>query len=205
MLVGPFCDDPSRWAGIEDGLDYVSVEDGTRFRLCKPDEDDLLIWSPDFAVKNNSKEKIKYLLAAQLRDLEQVFRDYVQHAESKSSAPGGSPCVATTEGLLLRRPIHGLPAFHLIGKEVERSMQDDYAVVSDVKPLEYGIQQSGATNAPLSDNRSIARLLEEKIEAVPIKELARQTGVDRNTIRRVLPGQRVHGKTRLKLLKAISS
>jgi hypothetical protein len=58
---------------------------------------------------------------------------------------------------------------------------------------------------PLSDNRAIAQFLEEKIRAVRIKELARQTGVDRNTIRRVLRGERIQAKTRLKLLKAISS
>ena len=204
MLIGPFSDDPTHWAGIEDGPDYVSVEDGTQFRHCKPDEDELLIWNPDFAIKKNSKP-IKYLLSAQLRDLEQVFRDYVQHVEAKSLAPGGPPCDANTQGLLQRRPIHGVAPFRLIGKEVDRSAQDDYAVVSDVTPLEYGTPQGAKVNVPLSDNRAIAELLEEKLKAVHIKELARWTGIDRNTIRRVLRGERVHAKTRLKLLKVISS
>ena len=203
MLVGPFSDDPRRWAGIEDGPDYVSVEDGARFRLCKPEEDEILIWNPDFAARKNSKTT-KYLLSAQLRDLEQVFRDYVQHPESKSLAPDGSPCVANTRGLLLRRPIRGFAPFRLIGKEVDRSAQDDYAVVSDITPLEYGSPQGVKANAPLSDNRAIAELLEEKLKAVPIKELARQTGIDRNTIRRVLRGERVHAKTRLKLTSVLS-
>jgi hypothetical protein len=30
-LIAPFCDDPSRWAGLNDGLDYISVEDGKTF------------------------------------------------------------------------------------------------------------------------------------------------------------------------------
>ena len=70
-LVGPFCDDPSKWAGVKNGPDYVSVEDGTVFRLCKPGEDETL---PGAAVKRSATKTTKYLLSAQLRDLEQVFR-----------------------------------------------------------------------------------------------------------------------------------
>jgi transcriptional regulator with XRE-family HTH domain len=47
-------------------------------------------------------------------------------------------------------------------------------------------------------------MLERKLKMIPIKELARQTGVDRNAIRRVLRGERVHSKTRTKLLKAVA-
>jgi hypothetical protein len=121
-LVGPFCDDPSKWVGIEDEPDYVSVEDGTLFRLCKPDEDEIL---PGFAVNETSKKGTKYLLSAQLRDLEQVFQDYVQHPESKSLAPDGSPCTATTHGLLRRRPIRGIPPLCLMGKEVDPGLPGD--------------------------------------------------------------------------------
>jgi hypothetical protein len=54
-LIAPFCDDPSRWTGLKDGLEYISVEDGTRFRICKPDEEELL-WKPG-AVGKSSKGK----------------------------------------------------------------------------------------------------------------------------------------------------
>lgn len=196
-LVGAFCDDPTKWAGARDGPDYVSVEDGALFRICKPNE--IL---PGTAIKTKAT---KYLLAAQLRDLEQVFRDYVRHPEAKSLAPDGSPCAATTHGLLRRRPIHGVPPFLLIGKEVDRSAQDDYAVFSDVKPLEYGSSQTSKARVPPSLQSSIVQMLEQKLKSTPIKELARQTGVDRNAIRRVLRGERVHAKTRAKLLKAAST
>jgi hypothetical protein len=199
-LVGPFCDDPTKWAGAKDGPDYVSVEDGMLFRLCKPGE-----FVPGAAVGKNSTAATKYLLSAQLRDLEQVFRDYVQHPEAKSLAPDGSPCTATTRGLLRRRPILGVPPFRLIGKEVDRSAQDDYAVFSDVKPLEYGSSQSGEANFSLSSQNSVVQMLEQKLKSIPIKELARQTGVDRNAIRRVLRRQRVQAKTRAKLLKAAAN
>lgn len=200
-LVGPFCDDPTKWAGLEDGPDYVSVEDGTLFRLCKPGEDEFV---PGAAVGKNSTTVTKYLLSAQLRDLEQVFRDYVQHPEAKSLAPDGTPCTATTYGLLRRRPIHGVPPFRLIGKEVDRSAQADYAVFSDAKALDYGSSQS-EENVLMDNRNSIVQMLEQRLKSIPIKELARQTGVDRNAIRRVLCGERVHSKTRLRLLKAASS
>jgi transcriptional regulator with XRE-family HTH domain len=72
------------------------------------------------------------------------------------------------------------------------------------KPLEYGPQPGYQANVPLSTHGAIAEILKQKIQAIPIKELARQTGVDRNAIRRVLRGERVHSKTRTKLLKAVS-
>jgi hypothetical protein len=194
-LVGPFCDDPTKWAGAKDGPDYVSVEDGMLFRLCKPGE----------IVPGTSIGKVstatKYLLSTQLRDLEQVFRDYVRHPEAKSLAPDGSPCAATTQGLLRRRPIQGVPPFRLIGKEVDRSAQDDYAVFSDVTPLEYGTSRSDEEGGSHS---SIIQLLQQRMKTIRIKELARQTGVDRNAIRRVLRGEHVQAKTRVKLLKAVA-
>jgi hypothetical protein len=178
----------------KDGPDYVSVEDGALFRLCKQGE--IL---PGTASKTKAA---KYLLAAQLRDLEQVFRDY---PEAKSLAPDGSPCRAATHGLLRRRPIHGLAPFRLMGKEIDRSIQDDFAVFSDSKPLEYGPQPLDQANVRLSTHGAITEMLKQRIQAISIKELARQTGVDRNTIRRVLRGERVHSKTRAKLLKAVAN
>ena len=91
-----------------------------------------------------------------------------------------------------------------MGQEVDRGMQDDYAVFSDVKPLEYGSSQSGEADVPLSNQSPIVQMLEMKLKTIPIKELARQAGVDRNAIRRVLRGERVHSETRAKLLKAVA-
>jgi helix-turn-helix protein len=83
-------------------------------------------------------------------------------------------------------------------------MQDDFAVLSDVETLEYRLSQEGETNAPSKGLSSIERMLERKLKTISIKELARQTGVDRNAIRRVLRGERVHAETRRRLLKDIS-
>lgn len=205
-LIAPFCDDPSRWTGLKDGLEYISVEDGTRFRICKPDEDELLIATPEFVVAKKLRA-IKYILSSQVRDFDMVFREYTQHPEAKSLAPDGSPCTGTTRGLLRRRPIEASTPFVPIGKEVDRSMQDDLNVFSDVRPIEY---QPIVQNQPRKPeiwpegHRYIARVLEKNIERLSTKELARKTGLDRNTIRRVRRGERVQPKTRLKLLKLAS-
>jgi hypothetical protein len=114
----------------------VSVEDRTRFRICKPDEDELL-WMSEGTGDKHSKERPKYILSSQVRDFYMIFREYTQHPEAKSLAPDGSPCTGTTRGLLRRRPIEAITPFGFIGKEVDRSMQDDLNVFSDVRSIEY--------------------------------------------------------------------
>jgi len=112
-LIAPFCDDPSRWTGLKNGLEYISVEDGTRFRICKPDEDELLISTPEVVGMKNSKERPKYILSSQVRDFDMVFREYTQHPEAKSLAPDGSPCTGTTRGLLRDDQSRQLPSASL--------------------------------------------------------------------------------------------
>lgn len=206
-LIAPFCDDPSRWTGLKDGLEYISVEDGTRFRICKPDEDELLISTPDFVVGKKLRA-VKYILSSQVRDFDMVFREYTQHPEAKSLAPDGSPCTGTTRGLLRRRPIEAITPFVPIGKEVDRSMQDDLNVFSDVRPIEYrpdGQQQTRKPDILPEGHRYVARILKQNIEKLSTRELARKTGLDRNTVRRVRRGERVHGKTRLKVLEVAAN
>lgn len=137
-----------------------------------------------------------------------VFREYTQHPEAKSLAPDGSPCAGTTRGLLRRRPIEATTPFRFIGKEVDRSMQDDLNVFSDVRPIEYradGEEQTHKTGILREGHHYIARVSEKNIENLSTKELARKTGLDRNTVRRVRRGQRVQPKTRLKLLKVAAN
>jgi hypothetical protein len=186
----------------------VSVEDRTRFRICKPDEDELLIWAPEVVGRKNFKERPKYILSSQVLDFDMVFREYTQHPEAKSLAPDGSPCTGTTRGLLRRRPIEAITPFRFIGKEVDRSMQDDLNVFSDVRPIEY---QANVQNEPSTSEiwprgpSHITRVLEQTVEKLSLKELARKTGLDRNTVRRVRRGERVKPQTRLKLLKVAAN
>jgi hypothetical protein len=89
-LIAPFCDDPSRWTGTKDGLEYVSVEDGTRFRICKPDEEELL-------TKANLAEQ---------GASEQVF----SHFSPNTSSSSGGQLVAVTfvTALGLTRPLQAM-------------------------------------------------------------------------------------------------
>jgi hypothetical protein len=175
-----------------------------RFRICKPDEEELL-WKPG-AVGKSPKGKTRYILSSQVRDFDMVFREYTQHPEAKSLAPDGSPCTGATRGLLRRRPIEAITPFVPIGKEVDRHMQDDLNVFSDIQPIEYrpDVQSQLRKREDWSEGHHyIARVLEKNIEKLSTKELARKTGLDRNTIRRMRRGERVQPKTRLILLKVL--
>jgi hypothetical protein len=135
-----------------------------------------------------------------------VFREYTQHPEAKSLAPDGSPCTGTTRGLLRRRPIEAITPFRFIGKEVDRRMQDDLNVFSDVRPIEYQpVVQSQPRRLEIwpEGHHYIARTLEKTLEKLSTKELARKTGLDRNTIRRVRRGNRVRRRTRVRLSKVL--
>jgi hypothetical protein len=87
-------------------------------------------------------------------------------------------------------------------------MQDDLNVFSDVRPIEYQpVVQSQTRRGEVwpEGHHYIASVLEKNVEKLSTKELARKTGLDRNTIRRVRRGERVHPKTRLKLLKVAAN
>ena len=192
-LIAPFCDQPSQWIGLRKGLEYTSIEDGKRFRICRPQEEELLIGTSDPVQHGNSKGGMHYLLSTQLRDFDQVFREYFRHPEFKSLAPDGSPCVADTHGLLRRRPIEAIMPFNLMGKEVDRHKQDDVNVLSDIRPLQY--EQSGGSSGIL-DPISIRRL-----QAQPRRHVMRITGLSQHAIERALRGERIQARTLLKLLK----
>lgn len=146
-LIAPFSEDRSRWIGIEDGLQYISVDDGKLFRICKRGEEHLLIWTPELI--KAKKHSVQYLLSTELRHLGQVFHDYVDHPEPKSLGPDGSACEAATRGLLRRRSIHAAGPFGLIGKEIDRHTQDDANVLSEAKVLSYeGSQGASRFLAP---------------------------------------------------------
>jgi hypothetical protein len=189
-LIAPFCEDRSRWTGLENGIEYISVEDGMRYRICKPGEEELLFWTPEFV---NAKRRIQYLMTTELRDFAQVFREYRNHPESKSLAPSDTACGEDTRGLLRRRPIQAVGPFGLRGKEVDRRAQDDNNVFSDDKPLNY---DEGASGYVTLDPKTIAKLRLE-----PRRHLRRITGLGQHTIERALRGEPIHQRTRNKLVK----
>jgi ribosome-binding protein aMBF1 (putative translation factor) len=84
-------------------------------------------------------------------------------------------------------------------------MQDDLNVFSDVKPIEYradGQQQTRKPDILREGHRYIARVLEQNVDKLSTKELARKTKLDRNTIRRVRRGERVHPKNTLETIES---
>jgi len=94
---------------------------------------------------------------------------------------------------LRRRPIEAILTFRLIGKEIDRHIQDDVNVLSDIRPPEY--QESGSTAGVLDP------ILIRKLQSQPIRRLMRITRSGQHTVERALRGERIHPRTRLKLMK----
>ena len=114
-----------------------------------------------------------------------ILRLYPLHPEYKSLAPDGSPCNSNTRGLLQRMHVIARQS-HYIGKETDRKWDQG----GDLSLLMFKPAQFDETgNMVVADPELI-----EELKAISLKELARVSGVDRNTIRkllRVLPIRRL--------------
>ena len=108
---------------------------------------------------------------------------------TKSLAPDGSPCKATSKGLLRRYPVT-TSGFHLIGKETERGWEDAEDITT-LLPSLVQYQQS---------SRTAGERLRELLLQIPLATLEQKTGLSRHTIVRARAGKRVHPKS-LQLLR----
>jgi len=122
-----------------------------------------------------------------------IFSQYRRHPEAKSLAPDGCPCGADSAGLLKRFCITA-SEFHLIGKETERSWQqnDD---ISTVVPM--------IITYP-DDKNSSTPNLRQVLQQISLETLERETGLSRHTILRVRRAQPVHTRS-LRLLRNVVS
>jgi hypothetical protein len=119
-----------------------------------------------------------------------IFSQYVKHPEYKSLAPDGRPCEADTHGLLGRYPVTANPEFHLIGKETERGWEQAEDISTLLRQLK---------RYERSDNTA-GKALRERLLAMSLDDLERDTGLSRHTIVRARRGQPVHPRS-LRLLK----
>lgn len=111
-----------------------------------------------------------------------ILRLYPFHAESKSLAPDGTPCNGSTRGLLQRMHIHAANS-RFIGKETDRKWEQggDFSLIN-FKPAQFD---------EFDKMVKADQALIEQITIMPIKALARNANVDRNTIRKILLGSPV--------------
>jgi hypothetical protein len=113
------------------------------------------------------------------------------HPESKSLAPDGAQCSASTRGLLKRASITaGTP--HYVGKETDRRWEqgEDMSLVS-FTPVEY---------SPIGKMATADQPLLTEMAKYPLREMMRKTGLSQHTLEAIRCGQLVRSRT-LAILK----
>jgi hypothetical protein len=111
-----------------------------------------------------------------------ILRLYLRHPESKSLGPDGSASTGATKGLLQRMHVVA-SRVRYIGKETDRQWErgEDFSLLT-FRPAQFdGIGTMAKAGPDLI----------QRAKDVPIKEIARRVDVDRNTIRKMLRGERV--------------
>jgi len=125
-----------------------------------------------------------------------VLRLYPCHPESKSPAPDGTPCAASTRGLLQRASVSAATSRY-VGKETDRRWEqgEDLSAVS-FTPVEYSPsgKMAVADTALLND-----------IAKHPMRELMRTTGLSQHTLEAIRNEKRVRLRTLAILKKELRS
>ena len=119
-----------------------------------------------------------------------ILCGYVQHPEIKSLGPAGENCKPHTRGLLRRMTING-GLQHCIGKEVSRFEQgkDDFIENIDDVCIHYDGGRVTANESLISE-----------ISGRGSRKTAKETGLDRKTIRAILNGKKVKASTLAKVV-----
>jgi hypothetical protein len=130
------------------------------------------------------------LSRADIVTLGDILCGYIQHPEIKSLGPDESKCRAHTRGLLQRMTING-GVHWCIGKEISRFEQgkDDFIENIDDMCIHYDNGRVAATDS-----------LVREISTRGLRKTAKETGLDRKTIRAVLNGKRVKATTLAKVV-----
>jgi len=116
-----------------------------------------------------------------------------KHPEAKSLAPDGTPCQATTSGLLQRAHVIA-GEFRYVGKETDRKWEegDDISVL-EFKTPEYGRGKKIVADASVAD----------EIRAIGIRKTMDLTKSSQHTIEKLIRGKAVKRETYEHVLKAI--
>jgi hypothetical protein len=124
-----------------------------------------------------------------------IMRLYGLHRECKSLGPDGMPCVGDTRGLLQRMHVTA-DRLRFIGKETDRKWErgEDLSLLA-FKPTLF--EESSKTVKADSNTMELLAL-------APIKAVAREAEVDRNTVRKVLRGLPVRALTLQRIVAAVA-
>lgn len=114
-----------------------------------------------------------------------VLRLYLCHPESKSLAPDGTPCVASTRGLLKRASIVAGKR-HYVGKETDRRWTQG----ADMSVLSFTLMEFHPSGMVIADPT-----LTDEIGKRGFRELMRKTGLSQHTIEAIRAGKPVRRAT----------
>jgi hypothetical protein len=103
---------------------------------------------------------------------------YQQHPEAKSLAPDGTPCTASTRGLLRRTHVIA-GEFRYVGKETDRKWEEG----EDTSILEFTAIEYGRAKKVVASEE-----VKNDIKTIGIKKCARESGFSRISIRKLLRG-----------------
>ncbi len=124
-----------------------------------------------------------------------ILRLYLRHPESKSLAPDGTPCVASTRGLLKRASVVAGQRRY-VGKETDRRWEhgEDLSLLT-FKAIEYVPSAKVAAGT----------ILRDEIAKRGMRELMRTTGLSQHTIEAIRAGQPVRRSTLKRMPAVVSS
>jgi len=170
LLIAPFNSHSKTWYGPH----YINVHDGKRVRLVR------------LAGKTSSE--------ASPQTLEHVVRIHQLHAESKSLAPDGTPCIPLTRGLLQRNRITAVGKSRTIGKETDRkSEQEEDPSIFEPTLVEY---RENETARVTTDTKLQTMILND---GRSVRELANRTGLNPSTVQGARSGKRIRKSNAIKL------
>jgi hypothetical protein len=166
-LITPFTKQRERWQEAE----FVNVHDGKSYRLALS--------------QSGSLDKVIP------QTFGYVLRLYPCHPESKSLAPDGTPCGASTRGLLQRASVTAVTSRY-VGKETDRRWEqgEDLSLVSFTQ-----VEYSPSGKMTVAD----AVLLSEMAKH-PLREMMRTTGLSQHTLEAIRQSKPVRQRT-LAILK----
>lgn len=123
-----------------------------------------------------------------------ILRQYLRHPEVKSSAPDGTPCVGSTQGLLRRASIVAREIVP-VGKETDRRWEqgEDPSMV-DFKVAEFR-KSSKFVIAEASDRK--------RWRASGVRVVIRKSGLSPTTVYAILNGKPVRRSTLVNFIRAV--
>ena len=174
LLIAAFSSKQESWFGMK----CVNIHSGKQYRMV------------DYTKEKNSPHNVVFP-----SQFARLLIEYQEHPEAKSLAPDGSPCEASTSGLLKRA--------HIIAGEfryVDKETDPKWEAGDDISVLEFKMHEFGRSQKVVADT-SIA----DEIRAIGMRKTMDLTKMSQHTIEKLIRGEAVKRKTHEHVLKAIQA